>query len=66
MTDHAAFVVNLNEHGKHVAHRYPSFEECNADSFDKRVYLDELEVSELVDSGKARRCVRCFGTETAP
>lgn len=59
MTDHAPFIVNLNEGRKHVAHKYPSFEECNADSFDQRVYLDRIEVDELVDSGKAEWCERC-------
>jgi hypothetical protein len=59
MTDHAPFIVNLNEDRPHVAHAYPSPEECNADSFDKRVYLDRIEVDELVDSGKAEWCERC-------
>ena len=59
MTDHAPFIVNLNEGRKHVAHRNPAWESCNTDDTDQRVYLDRIEVDELVDSGKAEWCERC-------
>lgn len=64
MTDHAPFALNLNESGPHVVHRYPASESCNLDDTDKRVYLDELEVKELVANGRARKCERCFENES--
>lgn len=63
MTDHAPFVINLNDDGPHIAHRFPTHEECNADQFDKRIYLDQIEVDELITGGKAERCKHCFNED---
>ena len=60
MTDHAPFVAVIHDSGPHTLHRFPAFETCNLDDTDKLVYLDDRELNEMADTGKARRCEHCF------
>ena len=64
MTDHLPFQAILKEHGEHVIHKFPAHEECNIDDADQRVYLDSLEVTQMVEAGKARYCEHEWAEQT--
>lgn len=61
MNDQPQYFLNVNE-GVDTLHRYPAFEQCNADGMHDRQVVDAETADALLALGDARRCEHCYDT----
>ncbi len=60
MTDDRFITLNRSND---VLHRYPSFEECNADEMEDRDRIDTKTADALLATDQVRRCQHCWPDE---